>query len=188
MTEIIKINASYSIEIIKNNYTTKDSQNKLIFNAFKIYKGKKNNKDLNKYYYSTEEQRQKAIDEIIKQYQNTANQKTEIKEKEKIKKQENINNLKVWDVLVNSWWFEQTNINAFQIIEKKGSKIKLKEIKIKYISETSYCSDRVEPIKNNFLENWEEMEKIINQFWVNFKFWSCDIWNWLDSYHRSYWY
>ncbi len=61
----------------------------------------------------------------------------------------------VGDVIYNSWGYEQTNIEFYQVIEVLGKKIRVRELKQKIHECTGSMSASVIPVLNDFLEDKE---------------------------------
>ena len=74
--------------------------------------------------------------------------------------------VKEGDLFVASWGWEQTNIDAYQVIAKKGATVTLREIAVASVegSEGFMC-DRVVPVKNEFIGN--EFKKRITGKHIN---------------------
>ena len=132
--------------------------------------------------------RSKWILSIINDFKNIQNSKDEYKNKMKNEKINMWNNVKVWDIFVHSWWYEQTNVDFYQVIEKKWLKVKIKSIKWEYEEYVWHISWRVKPIKNKFNDN-EPLNKILNWYWINFNYWwYARLWDWKESFYCSwYW-
>lgn len=83
------------------------------------------------YYYSTEERRDAALNEYLKKQLSII----ELKEKERQVKKTATANLKasdhykVGEIIVNSWGWEQTNIEFYAIIEVLPKSIKVQQVK-----------------------------------------------------------
>ena len=61
-------------------------------------------------------------------------------------------NVKKGDIFVASWGWEQTNVDAYQVVEKKGATVTLREIGLDTIyGSEGFMSDRVRPVKNLFI-------------------------------------
>lgn len=72
-------------------------------------------------------------------------------------------NVKVGSIFVASWGYEQTNVNAYQVIECKGkSTVLLKEISLETVEQTSFNSEYVRPVKDSFFKE-EIYRKRINK-------------------------
>lgn len=64
----------------------------------------------------------------------------------------NIFGVQIGDVFYDSWGYDQTNIDFYQVVGLKGkTTVELKPVKKKRKS-IGYCSDLVTPIKDEFLE------------------------------------
>ena len=60
--------------------------------------------------------------------------------------------VKEGDIYVASWGWEQTNIDAYQVVEKKGASVVIREIAVRSIEGSEqFMSDRVVPVKNAFI-------------------------------------
>lgn len=62
--------------------------------------------------------------------------------------------VKIGDIFVFSWGYEQTNINYFQVVGLKGTKqVIIREIAYKTTETTGYESYKVAPCKDRFLSS-----------------------------------
>ena len=60
--------------------------------------------------------------------------------------------VKEGDIYVASWGWEQTNIDAYQVVAKKGATVTLREIAVASVEGSEgFMSDRVVPVKNEFI-------------------------------------
>jgi len=89
----------------------------------------------------------KFISDIKKSYE----------EKEKYKKEKNIrkgvlfDKIKIGDVFYTSWGYDQTNVEMYQVIEKKGtSKLLVREIETD-VRDVYFDSGRAFPVINKFI-------------------------------------
>ena len=56
------------------------------------------------------------------------------------------------DIYVASWGWEQTNIDAYQVVAKKGATVTLREIALESVDGSEgFMSDRVVPVKDAFI-------------------------------------
>ena len=63
-----------------------------------------------------------------------------------------LESVKEGDIYVASWGWEQTNIDAYQVIARKGSTVTLREIAVATVEGSeSFMSDRVVPVKDEFI-------------------------------------
>ena len=75
-------------------------------------------------------------------------------------------NVKKGDIFVASWGWEQTNVDAYQVVEKKGATVTFREIGLKSIEGSEgFMSDRVVPVKDAFIG--EEFKKRITGRGIN---------------------
>ena len=75
-------------------------------------------------------------------------------------------NVKEGDIFVASWGWEQTNVDAYQIVEKKGATVALREIALATVEGSeAFMSDRVVPLKDRFIG--EEFKKRITGRGIN---------------------
>ena len=75
-------------------------------------------------------------------------------------RKEAIANVKEGDIYVASWGWEQTNVDAYQVVAKKGASVVLREIALESIEGSEgFMSDRVRPVKDAFIG--EEFKKRI---------------------------
>ena len=66
---------------------------------------------------------------------------------------ENYLGVKIGDIFVYSWGYEQTNINYFQVVDLKGEKsVVIREIAKEIVNVDGYESYKVVPRKNEFLD------------------------------------
>jgi len=92
----------------------------------------------------------------------TDNYAQQVKKEEPKAKAEPVNKygVKVGDVFYESWGYEQTNIDFYQVVALRGvSQIILREIGAEHRN-IGFCSDMVKPIKDNFRSE-EEVRKTV---------------------------
>lgn len=86
--------------------------------------------------------------------------KAERKAKRAAEKVEAVANVKEGDIFVSSWGWEQTNVDAYQVVAKKGATVTLREIGLESVEGSEgFMSDRVRPVKDAFIG--EEFKKRI---------------------------
>lgn len=51
-----------------------------------------------------------------------------------------------------SWGYEQTQVEFWQVVERRGHMVTLRQICAQSVSQTSWASDRVSPIKDAFVD------------------------------------
>ena len=78
--------------------------------------------------------------------------KAERKAKRAAEKAAALETIQKGDIFVASWGWEQTNIDAYQVVEKKGATVALREIAVESIEGSEgFMSDRVRPVLNHFI-------------------------------------
>jgi len=77
-----------------------------------------------------------------------------------------LESVKEGDIYVASWGWEQTNIDAYQVVAKKGATVTLREIAVASVEGSEgFMSDRVVPVKNEFIGG--EFKKRITGKYIN---------------------
>lgn len=78
-----------------------------------------------------------------------------------------LESVKIGDLFVASWGWEQTNVDAYQVVEKKGATVTLREIALQTVegSDQGFMSDRVVPVKDAFIG--QEFKKRITGRGIN---------------------
>lgn len=108
--------------------------------------------------------------------------------------------VKIGDIFVFSWGYEQTNINYFQVVALKGTKqVIIREIAYKITETTGYESYKVAPCKDGFLsssqfikDNENGAVKQVKQLgngriYINMEsFGWCSLWDGQDDVMTSY--
>ena len=106
--------------------------------------GGKRSKPDSHYYYRSVEARDKAVEDYFDGIQASADRKAAYKAKQKAEKEKAVESIKVGDIIVCSWGYDQTNVEFYQVVEKKGVTCKVQEIGQKVVEETQGC-DYVRP-------------------------------------------
>ena len=77
-----------------------------------------------------------------------------------------LESVKEGDIYVASWGWEQTNIDAYQVVAKKGATVTLREIAVSSVEGTeSFMSDQCVPVKDSFIGG--EFKKRITGKYIN---------------------
>ena len=106
--------------------------------------GGKRSKPDSHYYYRSVEARDKAVEDYFDGLQASIDRKAAYKAKQKAEKEKAVESIKVGDIFVGSWGYDQTNVEFYQVVEKKGVTCKIQEIGQKVVEETQGC-DYVRP-------------------------------------------
>lgn len=136
------------------------------------FTGTKGKPDFN-YYFSSEERREAYINKFIEEQK----QKLEYKSERKAKKQApTIHALpfKPGDILYNSWGYEQTNVDFYQVVRCTKSSVFIRPIKAEYSDRSASCdmAAYLRPLKDSFIG--EEIRKKIQWYdgnaYIKFEF------------------
>ena len=152
-------------ELIKNfeelGYTLNIDEEKKVFSLNKIApRSRIGFKLIWAYRYTDFDKMQSFAQEKYDTIRANLDAKVKYKEEQKILKQQLKEQVQIGDIFKCSWGFEQTNINLYKIIEKKGSKVLVQEIGYKSIEITSWCSEYVQADEENLIG--EPFYKILN--------------------------
>lgn len=136
-----------------------------------------------RFYYKNDEQRAEGIARRIKTAEAYA---TRIEDRKATKKQ--LPTIEVGDVLNTSWGYEQTNVEFYQVIARKGKTgVTLRRIASQQVNETSWCSADVKPVKDAFIE--DPIQKRISHYGVKIhRSATARKTNWEDTHHSSWGY
>lgn len=104
--------------------------------------------------------------------------------------------VKIGDLFVTSWGYEQTNVDYFQVVETKGEyMVKIREIGYKTVEAETDMSSYVKPTKDKFLDtsHWCNDKKIQDNnnegIWKKIKCFSKDNSNYfidMSSFANAY--
>jgi len=104
------------------------------------------------YRFPTAERMYQYVEGFLAGRREAAARKEERKVTRAAARKEAQENVKKGDIFVASWGWEQTNVDAYQVVEKKGATVTLREIALESIEGSEgYMSDRVRPVKNFFI-------------------------------------
>ena len=107
------------------------------------YSGKRTKYDFH-YSSKTKDQMEKHIDEYFNNLAETIKWKAELKAERKIKAEQAISTYNVGDILVCLWGYDQTNVDFYEIVEKKNKTIVIEEIGQIYVKDSGgFMSEQV---------------------------------------------
>lgn len=144
------------------------------------------------YSFKSEEDREKYIEKFINEQRKNIEYKQERKEKKKAPKVFELP-FKPGDIIYNSWGYEQTNIDFYQVIRCTKSSVFIQPIKAEFADRATgnEMSAYLRPLKDNFLENSFEIRKKIQWYdgnaYINFEFGGCSEYKDGDEIYCS-WY
>ena len=110
--------------------------------------------------------------------------------KQDTEKENLIKSINIGDIFVASWGYEQTNVNAYQVIEKKSKTLILSEITFNIASLCSegYMSCDVIPAKDSFINKNNTIKKLVSSNGIKISSSQFAFkWDGVSSYHNS-WY
>lgn len=111
-------------------------------------------------YKSKEEASDKAVETALNITRNEEHRNSEKEKARKANAEVNASDFyKVGDVIVNTWGYEQTNVDFYQVTEMTAKTIKIKEIYSAMVSGSEYSHGmacNVVPVLNDFKENGRE--------------------------------
>lgn len=116
-----------------------------------FFVGKQSNPNWH-YNFPNEEQMKKKINETISRLMSWE----DMKQKRKEERKNAILDVKVGDLLVSSWGYDQTNVDFYQVTEVKGKTFTIKRIAGKSVpgsgADYNGMADMVMPVKDDFLD------------------------------------
>lgn len=124
----------------------------------------------------------KYIDAIEEAQRKNAQEKAAKKARQKAE----ADNVKVGDVFVASWGWEQTNVDCYLVTEKKGVTVTLVEIGVTKIRDNSWASDYVRPDPTVIIDN-EPIKKRLQGNRISFGSFKSAMLDDGREYYRS-WY
>ncbi len=109
-------------------------------------------KPLFNYRFRSAERMIEFCNEWIERVERNINAEKARKEQKKLAQQNMKHSFQVGQVLYNSWGYDQTNINFYQIVGVKEKSIVLREIASSYVAGSEgFMSARVKPVENAFI-------------------------------------
>lgn len=153
--------------LIKNGYKHEEYKGyHILTNTAKlclaVFKGRNKNKTFHYRYRSIEEINAK----IAKFKQRTLEleeEKIAYKLEKKKRLEEQLKNIKIGDIYVASWGYEQTNLDFYQVVGKKGKcTFELREIKTEQVEHMATCSMSayVKPVKDSFIKEDIQVKRL----------------------------
>lgn len=150
--------------------------------AYTSLKTNKNGKKLNGFYYGWQdlEKAKKHLIDAVNDAKSYLQRRKEEREKAKEETKEFLEKIKIGDIFEANWGYEATWYDYYQVVDKKGSFVVLRELKknctmdgIKYGYESHGI---VSPIKDSF--DGEPFKKKVKAGWININsYTSAVLWN-----------
>jgi hypothetical protein len=104
---------------------------------------------------------------------------------DKIKKVNAVSKVAVGDIFINTWGYDQTNADFWQVVWKTAKGLKLRRINSREV-ETGFMCGRATPIKDSFVNDKEVLkypEEYIGDsclsgtIWINFEYGAWKLWD-----------
>jgi len=116
-----------------------------------VFKGRQN-KPYARYRYNDMQKAGVAIDKFVDKIKKDYEAKDKWAQENKRRKQVVAENIKIGDIFYTSWGYDQTNVDMYQVIEKKPSSVVVREIALETVPGTEgFMSSDVRPIKDHFI-------------------------------------
>ena len=119
------------------------------FKLLSVGKNKGQFKQLEGFYFENEERRQQYIDKKIATIKEREEDKQSIKQRKEEAKADH--NFKVGDILYQSWGYEQTNIDFYQITAVLNKSVRIRKIGQEMVKSAGFMSEYVKPSKDSFI-------------------------------------
>lgn len=150
-----------------------------------IWKGKQS-KPFQRFIYRSNEERNNAI----KKAKNTSDERIAYKDEKRLKRANSKPNFEVGDVFVSSWGYGQTNVDAYQVIEKPSVHFAIiQPIALESVPDTQgHDCENVRPIKNSFLNYEPTRKKVVDgTIKINSFAWA-NKWDGKRDFYKSWYY
>jgi hypothetical protein len=128
------------------------------------------------HYWNTKAEMESYIEKFIKSCKETVEYKANIKAEKK--KQNDSAICKVGEIYVNSWGYDQTNVDYYQVIAVKGKTATLQEINSEAVEGTDgFMSCRVRPVPNSFhgIPFTKRIQGYNGQAYFSFSYGGCSL-------------
>ncbi|MBL3519480.1 hypothetical protein H0A43_03285 [Arcobacter lanthieri] len=166
----IEFNLNQLVELYKSNFNlrlelTTNIDNKPVARLYKATRKSKysQEKQIFGFYFQNEDRRVEFLsDDYEKRFSNKQADENYKKDK-KAKNEKEALEVKVGDVFKDSWGYEQTNVDYYQVVAKPSKYfIVVKKISSKFINDNTGCSMSayVKPILNSFINDKETKYKL----------------------------
>ena len=149
------------------------------------FSGKRTKPDFN-YRFPNKDRMDKYLVNYFEGLLKSKERKIRDREDRKIKAKEEVLKYEVGTILYSSWGYDQTNVDFYQIVEKKGQTVVLKRIACESIEQNGWASDSVVAVKDSFLDR-EPIKKRIGAYGISLSSYSgAYIWDGKPQYRSWY--
>ena len=132
---------------------------------------------------------EKKREEYIETYFADIKRSIEAKAKRQKERKEYVHDVKVGDIVINAWGYEQTNVDAYQAVGVTEKTVTLREIAVSTVPGSEYShgmADMCVPVKDNFISD-ETFRKPVRQGnYIPFEFGCGDVWDGTPHYRSWY--
>lgn len=116
------------------------------------------------YIFKNSDQREAWIEREKLAEDSRASYKAERDEAAKVRKAQYLESLQVGTLLYTSWGYEQTNVDFFQVVERRGSLVVMRQIDaVEVEGSAGFMSNRVKPVRDAFLDGKPPIRAIITK-------------------------
>lgn len=119
------------------------------FKLLSVGKNKGQYKQLEGFYFENEERRQQWIEKKIQTIKEREQDKETTKKRKNEAKADHP--FKAGDILYQSWGYEQTNIDFYQITAVLNKSVRIRKIGQEMVKSSGFMSEYVKPSKDNFI-------------------------------------
>lgn len=108
-------------------------------------------KMISNYFYGTVEQQEAAVAKFIEAHEKFAKEVAERKQRKSDAKANLVNPFKVGDILYDSWGYDQTNIDFYQVVETGAKSVKVRSIGQDMVRGAGWLCEYVTAKKDSFI-------------------------------------
>lgn len=144
------------------------------------YAGKANRHAWN-YRFRNDEQRQSHIDRWVESLRTSKAHKEARRAEQKAFK----HSYKVGDIFYNSWGYEQTNVDFYQVVAVTEKSVKVREIG-QHAEETAFMSGRTTAKKDHFISEKVMTKKVCSDGSIPMRHGYCGPWDGQSKHYSCY--
>lgn len=119
-------------------------------------------------YFRNEEEKVSKVDEFFRKELEKQiikeNRKKERLESEKGMREKALNDIQIWDLFHDSWWYDMTHNDFLQVVDKKGSRIFCRYIWSEVTEWDNWFNWYEKAVKNSFKDNWRRY--VVSKWWT----------------------
>ncbi len=136
------------------------------------WSGKRRYTDLH-YSYGSGEGSEARARQVIASFIKSVKLRKERRDAEKAERKAQLakgNDFVIGDIIYNSWGYEQTNVDFYEVVDTTKNTVTLKAIHSKEVEQLGWASNKVEPVKGNFVEGAKPFVRRVVGNSVSFEF------------------